>query len=143
MDEPNGSKTKRKAISIQQKVDIIRDIEKGMKQCDVAKKWKRSETTISTIFKNRVETLAEWVSGNAKRKRLKTSNFEQLDSALLKWFTQQRLKGVSITAAILQEKSLEFAKSLNIEGFKGSVGFINRLKKRHGVVCKVINGEKL
>jgi hypothetical protein len=102
-----------------------------------------ASSTLSTIQKNKekiITTREENVQ--QKKKRLRTSNKEDLDSALLKWFQQQRNANIPISGPILQEKATQFGRSLGYgEDFICSMGFINRWKVRHNIVQGKISGE--
>ena len=56
--------------------------------------------------------------------------YEELNKAVHKWFLILRSENVPISGPMLKEKALEFAGGLNIEGFPGSEGWLEKWKKR-------------
>lgn len=69
---------------------------------------------------------------------------KELDSALYKWFVQQRDIGNPVTGAVLQEKALNLNRQLGgPETFKDSPGWLDKFIKRHGLHSMSIQGEKL
>ncbi|XP_054709228.1 jerky protein homolog-like [Uloborus diversus] len=89
-----------------------------------------SVTNISTFMK--------------KRKTMKTSTYEELDAALLKWVNQLRSKGTPISGPIIAAKAKQFFEKLQIEGtFDASSGWLSRFKNRHGIREIGVYGEKL
>ena len=53
-----------------------------------------------------------------------------------------RERNVPIGGYIIREKTLDFAKELNITDFKASDGWLDRWKNRHNVVFRAISGEE-
>ncbi|GFR68813.1 tigger transposable element-derived protein 6 [Elysia marginata] len=75
------------------------------------------------------------------RKRLKTTEYENLDHYLLVWFNQARACNTPISGPVLFEKGAELAQELGLTDFKMDRGWIDRFKDRHGIGMKVISGE--
>ena len=48
--------------------------------------------------------------GNAKTKRMKSDTYEQVNNAVLKWFTRIRAENVPVSGILIKEKALYFAK---------------------------------
>ena len=71
-----------------EKANALKDIERGISNKDVAKKYEVVEdSTLSTRFKNKDALIAVYESGsNPKRKRIRTAEHENVEKAVLKWF---------------------------------------------------------
>ncbi|GBL96372.1 hypothetical protein AVEN_43695-1 [Araneus ventricosus] len=52
-----------------------------------------------------------------------------------------RDKNVPISRPFIIEKALQFAKTLVYDEFRGSNGWLEKFKRRHGIMAKVISGE--
>ncbi|GBN75093.1 hypothetical protein AVEN_240983-1 [Araneus ventricosus] len=52
-----------------------------------------------------------------------------------------RYKNFPISGPFLIEKALEFAKALGYDEFRGSNGWLEKFKRKHGIMAKVISGE--
>ncbi|GBM36817.1 Tigger transposable element-derived protein 6, partial [Araneus ventricosus] len=63
------------------------------------------------------------------------------DEAVLKWIHTIRDKSVPISGPFIIEKALQFAKALGYDEFRGSNGWIEKFKKRNGIMAKVISDE--
>ncbi|GBM22835.1 hypothetical protein AVEN_86219-1 [Araneus ventricosus] len=50
-------------------------------------------------------------------------------------------KNVPIPGPFIIEKALQFAKTLGYDEFRGSNGRFDKLKRKHGIMAKVISGE--
>ncbi|KAJ8958135.1 hypothetical protein NQ318_006072 [Aromia moschata] len=60
------------------------------------------------------------------------------------WFCQKKSLGEPMTGPVLQAKAKQFHASLNVDSnFSASNGWLARFKKRHGIRCLNIKGEKL
>uniref|UniRef100_A0A3B3SSQ9 HTH CENPB-type domain-containing protein n=1 Tax=Paramormyrops kingsleyae TaxID=1676925 RepID=A0A3B3SSQ9_9TELE len=140
--------TKRKQISLTDKVEIIKNYRKGVSQTKLSEDNmflcnRLARSTISTIIHNANKIIAEYEGNRLKedRKRLRTAAHPELEKALFKWFEQVRGKHVSITGPLLTEKAAEFANELNIENFNASGGWLDRFKARHNIIFKAVSGE--
>ncbi|KAJ8961835.1 hypothetical protein NQ318_021450 [Aromia moschata] len=74
---------------------------------------------------------------NAANRRLSLLNFVSLSLEI-------RALGEPVTGPVLQAKAKQFHASLNVDSnFSASNGWLARFKKRHGIRCLNIEGEKL
>lgn len=133
----------RKQISLQDKFNIIQEIDKGMKQTEAAKKYGMSQSTIATFLKKRKEIEEAVTSNNTdpQRKRIKTAPNEEIDAAVLKWFREKRALNIPINGPILCQQARKFAGMLNNNDFKASNGWLIRFRDRHGITFQGIQGE--
>ncbi|GBN05843.1 Tigger transposable element-derived protein 6 [Araneus ventricosus] len=61
-----------------------------------------------------------------------------MDKAVLKWINTIRDKNFPISGPFITEKALQFAKALGYDEFRGSNGWLEKFKRRHGIMAKVI-----
>ena len=66
-----------------------------------------------------------------------------MDHALYNWFVSALATNIPISGEVLRIKAEKFALELSIDDFKATDGFIDRWKKRYGIVYKKTHGEKL
>jgi hypothetical protein len=67
-------------------------------------------------------------------KRLKCSQHQDVDQALLEWFKIQRSKNIPISGPIFKIKATEFGKRFNKIDFQCSSSWITRFRQRHNIV---------
>lgn len=137
------SKKRRLVFTLDDKVNIVRELENGKTQSDVCKERKLTKSTVSTIWKNREQLIAAYEKQNGKIKKIRKSACDDVDQALYKWFVQQRENNVPISGPILQIKAEEFGKMLK-DGenqFTCSASWISRFKKRHNICSGKVVGE--
>lgn len=133
---------KRKAMSIEEKAHIIWRLESGEKNSDLCKELSVSHSTISTIWKNKEKIKEVFEKDNSfSFKKIRSTEYKALDSALLKWFKLQRNSNVSISGPILLTKAEEFATRLGIVDFKPNPSWIQRFRNRHNIVFGKVSGE--
>lgn len=134
---------KRKALSIEEKLEIVESLEKGEKQCDLCKRLGLVKSTVGSIWaardKIKQQVLTGQISVNAKKQRKSTK--EDIDASLLKWFQQQRNANRPISGPILQAKAEQLGKLLGHQEFICSSGWIDRFKSRHNIVSGKVSGE--
>jgi hypothetical protein len=138
-----GPTAKRKQFSLEEKKIIISEVDKGLKKGEVAKKYGISPSTLSTILKDRESILKQLQTSVfvPSRKRMRMAQYEDVDTAVYKWFQDVRSRNVPLSGPLIRGKALEFAKMLEVENFQASVGWLNRFRERYGVVTKCISGE--
>lgn len=141
MEKP---KRKLNALSLSEKVKIIREVELGIKKKKViAEEYGIPPSTLSTILKDKdkfVKAVNESVCP-PQRKRLKTSSFPQLEESMVQWLRNVRDKNIPVSGDIIREKAEKFAKDLGIDSFQASSGWLEKFKIRNGIVQRVLSGE--
>ena len=60
--------------------------------------------------KNKEKKFDAYNKGNAKTKRMNSDTYEQVNNAVLKWFTRIRAENVPVSGILIKEKALYFAK---------------------------------
>ncbi|GBL86060.1 Tigger transposable element-derived protein 6 [Araneus ventricosus] len=64
-----------------------------------------------------------------------------MDEAVLKRINTMRDKNFPISGPFITEKALQFAQALGYDEFRGSNGWLEKFKRRHGIMAKVMSGE--
>ena len=82
-----------------------------------------------------------YLKSGPKWKNAKIGSFDDVESAILKWFSNVREQNVPVSGPILLAKAEEFAKKLEVENFKASTGWLERFKERNGITFKKVFGE--
>ncbi|KRX15992.1 Jerky -like protein-like [Trichinella nelsoni] len=132
---------KRKVLSLEQKLEVCRLVERGESLRKIAESFGVGLFTVSDIYRSRRQ-LTDFVShmdtssSCSSRKLMKKASNSALDSAIYMWFLQKRALDEPISGSILQEK-------LGIDNFVASSGWLRNLKSRHGIRELKIHGEKL
>ncbi|KAH8009007.1 hypothetical protein HPB51_008937 [Rhipicephalus microplus] len=95
---------KRRALSLEIKECVIRDIESGLKKASVAAKYDVSDMTVSTIYKNKdkLRQQLQQDSSSLSRKRMRTSKYEDVDAVLFRWFHEVRAQNIPVSGPMLQ-----------------------------------------
>ncbi|XP_037527773.1 tigger transposable element-derived protein 6-like [Rhipicephalus sanguineus] len=134
---------KRKAVSLDTKLQILQDSRRGFKVSALVKKYKLAQSTVSTILKTGSTAIAKaGTSGHAdQRKRVREPLYADVEEALYNWFLTTRARNVPISGPILAAKAKNFAFLLGRPDFEPGGGWIQRFKDRHGIVYKNVVGE--
>lgn len=144
-----NQKRKRNVLSIEQKIEILKQFERNKSVAELAKIYNIGKQTVRDIVKKKAELqsfVAKADSAKAifDRKTLKGSTFRELDDVMTKWFLQKRSEGVPISGPMCARQAQKFHEQLKIEGnFSASSGWLYRFKKRHGIRELAVQGEKL
>ena len=73
---------------------------------------------------------------------MKRAENEDLDKAVYTWFHNTRAKNGPVSGVVLKEKALQFAKSLHLDDFRASDGWLDRWKSRHNVTFREVSREE-
>ncbi|KAK8758167.1 hypothetical protein V5799_004198 [Amblyomma americanum] len=133
----------RKCLTLEQKVLLIKEVEKGgRKKTDIAKEFGIPPSTLSTVLKNKEAVLDGFEkSFSAKTKRNRDYRYPEVEGALLEWLKNARNANLPIHGPALTAKAEALALQMGHNDFKCSNGWLERFKKRHGVTSKSIVGE--
>jgi len=133
---------KRKPLSLSEKLHIIQKVDgfPSVPRTKICKELGIPVSTVNTIMLNRNKILKQLLTQQPGRKRMKTGKYEKVEAVLTEWFRQKRALNLTINGRILKSKAEEIAMKLNIE-FRPSKGWIDRFKKRSGIVYRKFSGE--
>jgi len=134
------SNKRRRCFAIAEKVKIIERLESGVSNKNLGQELGISQSTLSTIWKSKDQIKSVFQKDVTSNKRIKSSQHQDVEQALLEWFKIQRSKNIPINGPILQEKATEFGKRFNKTDFQCS-SWITRFRHRNNIVFGKINGE--
>ncbi|CAK8691374.1 unnamed protein product [Clavelina lepadiformis] len=151
MSKPNETR-KRVNLSVMQKLELIKKLEKGASVASVCDQYGVEKQTVSDIKKSKDKLLkyatsycvdaASSKGGKvSNRKHMKMGKEQSLDAAVMKWYVQQRSSGVNVRGTELIAAAAKLATSLGLTDFKGSDGWLWRFRNRHGLFNEVLHGE--
>ena len=106
--------------TVSQKYNALKDLEKGLSNKEVAAKYGVPKNTLSTWVKNKQKIFSTFEQSKvtAKRKKLRTGAYDDVDQAVFKWFNSKRSQQIPIDGPMLKEKAIDFAKARNQPDFK-------------------------
>ena len=136
--------TKRKQHTIQTKYDAILEVEKGIKsKSQIAGEIGIPPNTLSTWLKKKedIKKVFESQTYSHSNKRMRTSTYADVDSALDKFMRDARATKTSISGPILKAEAQILANKLGHTDFKASQGWLSRFKNRKGIHFREISGE--
>ncbi|GBM70630.1 Jerky [Araneus ventricosus] len=145
-----GEKRKHVTLTLNQKLEIIKRIEKGENRNILMNEFNIGSSTIYDIKKQKDE-LMKFASQSvtteklASRQTLKKPKLEQLDSVLFKWFSAVCSEGKPVTGPMIVEKAKKFGQDLGVAESECnySDGWLRNFKFRHGIRRLDVTGETL
>ena len=123
-----------KGQNLELKYKAFLELEKGKTNEEVAQLFGVPAHTLSVWKKNKNKIFQAFQQRSATTKRVKVDTYDQVNKAGLKWFTRLRSENVPVNGVLLEEKALYFAKELTFENFKASDGWLDKWKKRLGLI---------
>jgi len=134
--------SKRKALSLSERMDVIKRLEEDESQASVAKNYGVHPSAISRILKQKDQIIDAWQNDNLERKRNRTGKVEDVEEALLRWFSQARSRQLPVSGPLLMEKVNMLAEGLGLTEFRATVGWLECWKERNNIKFKKQHGEK-
>ena len=99
-----------------EKCQTLKDLEKRESNKDVAAKYNVLKNTLSVWVKKKEKFSHALKKGaNVKGQKLKSGNHELVDQAIFNRFLNKRYQNVPLSASMIQEEAVIFAKELNTE----------------------------
>lgn len=132
------TKRKRVVVTMQQKLEALKRINRGEPLWKVAEYYNVGYVTVSDWKRKRLE-IENWcktrISASGDRRTMKKSDYEKVSEELFQWYTQQRESNIRVTGPILQNKALKLNQQFgdSKKNFSASTGWLDRWKKRYGV----------
>ena len=127
--------------TLHEKCQALKDLDKGESNKDVAAKYNVPKNTLSTWVKNKEKLDALKKETNVKRQKLKSDNHELVDQAIFNWFLNMQSQNVPLSASMIQEKVVIFAKELNTDNFQASNRWLWHWKERNNMSFKTVSGQ--
>ncbi|KAH7969023.1 hypothetical protein HPB52_013695 [Rhipicephalus sanguineus] len=132
-----------KPLTLGEKLRIIEEAEKrnGATKASIARDLNIPESSLKTILAKKDSILLNAAKFGLNRKAAKDGKYAAMEKALVEWLRQARSSGIAVDGAILKEKAETVALRCGIDDFKASNGWLDRFKKRSGVVYSRCCGE--
>ncbi|XP_067650869.1 tigger transposable element-derived protein 4-like [Haliotis asinina] len=92
-------------------------------------------------FKEAIISKLQSAEYGSSRKRIRVSNFEDVEKALFEWFKSVRSENIPLSCPILLAKADEFSVKLGHTDFKANQSWLERFKKRRGICSAMTHGE--
>lgn len=137
---------KRKALSLEEKMNILREVDKNssMSKVDIARKLEINVSTLKTLIYKREEIEKNASASNstvAKRQRVRPGKFPEIDELVLEFFKQCRAANIPVSGPMLINKALEIGRKMEVKDCLFSAGWLHKFKIRNGITCHMLSGE--
>lgn len=141
-------KRKHQSISIQEKVEILEKLDNGVSVSKLCDTYGIGSSTVYDIKKHKDKILKFYADSDSKmqmsiRKTMKDGKSTEHDRVMMEWFRQCRSDGVHLTGSMIMDQAKFFHKELELEHkCDYSEGWLQRFKKRHGIILHRAGGRK-
>ena len=115
--------------TLAEKCQALRDLENGISNKNVAEKYWVLKNTFSTRLKNKEKLFTALEKSSNKRKKVRESNYPDIDSVVFECFLSQRGKSIPIDGTFIKEKGMKYAKELGAIDFKASDEWLRPCKR--------------
>lgn len=129
-------KRKRKALTLKERVTVIKRSDQGETAIEIANSLGVGKTQIQTIIKEKEVILRRWYggeSGDRKLSKIRRTASTVIDEQIWDWFCEMRQKNIPVTGKLIQEKALCLAVTRGFNDFRASKGWLENWMKRHNV----------
>ena len=134
-------KKKRTRLSVAEKLQLLKKYEAGVSVKSLCEEYGVKKQTVSDIKKDK-ERLKQWsaTSNNLGRTSMKGSKQADLDTAVYKWYVQQRAVDVMVRGVDIMAAAEKLAQHMGI-ACQASAGWLWRFRNRHGIRNITPHGE--
>ena len=139
---------KRKCISIQEKVQMLKQLDSGYSVNKICDLYGIGSSTVYDIKKQKDKLMKFFTDSDSKkqmmiRKNMNVGKSTEHDLVMMEWFRQRRADGVDLSGLMIMEQAKLFHDSLKLEHeCEYGEGWLQRFKKRHGISVHKVCGEK-
>jgi hypothetical protein len=135
---------KRKVLSLEQRMEVIRKLESGKSCRAVAAEMGCGKTQIQAIAKDREQIKKQFLDGsNLQQKYIKRrkTGYEDLNQFVWEWYSAARSKNIPLTGKMLQEKAIMLSLEMGLDDFTASNGWLHAFQVRHNIRSVALSGE--
>lgn len=142
-DDWNPASKRRKALSMELKLDVLKRIDTGEKQADVARSHQLSRSTVSTILKDKDRIMDHIKSCKNMQAPIickRSKIIEEIEDMLRPWIVDLTRRDIPVNRGMIQERALIFYENLTAQTsyqnepgenvFKASNGWFDNFRKR-------------
>ena len=125
------------------RIKVLEASDRGLSARRISEDFGVGKTQIQDIVKNKEAIRQDYSKGAPldKRRNLRKTGNEEINSLIYEWFRAARSKNVPVSGPLIQEKAKLFAEELGIETFKASNGWLESFRKCHGIKFSILSGE--
>ena len=123
-------------LSIEQKLEILEELDHGTPVSGVARDYNIHPTTVRRIRRNAstINQAADRGLRMLKQRKLRKATHEKLEERLYMWFVERKEVGDPITDWLLRQKALELITEFGSPStFKASLGWVAKFKIRYDI----------
>lgn len=129
-------------LNFEKKRQLIAEYSSGQSsQKDLADKYKVSLSTVNKTIKEKEKYLHQTADRNKKSKRVKKSKYEKINELSVKFIQTSNAIQMPISGTSIKAFASEVATRLNLDDFKASNGWQQKLNKRYDISYKAYRGE--
>jgi len=140
------SKRSNKSLTLAQRVDVLERLGNEESQASIASAFGVNQSQISRIRKDKDKIIDDWQRNiNPDRKRRRLGKCEDVEEALLRWFSGDRQElshQLPVSSKMLMQKADQLADGLGVADFKATNGWLERWKKRNSIQFRKQQVEK-
>lgn len=138
-----GGECKRKAITLEEKLDVIQRFERNERTCNIVRATGIKESTLRTIRDNAEKIKASYIAGTSlsacKSVRSRPRELEEMERLLCLWLEDQSEKLSGTSFLTIKEKALSIYEDLKkkaenptiVPAFSASSGWFVGFKNRY------------
>ncbi|GBM25438.1 Tigger transposable element-derived protein 4 [Araneus ventricosus] len=134
--------SKRVFLNLEQRMELLRQYEKGKSARKLAELFYCGRTQINKIIKEKDLIWKEYEDFKFHGiKRMRHEKYVNINEAVLEWFKTVRAKKILVSGPMIQHKAKELADALGIENFSTSNGCLDRFRIRNNITFRSLCGE--
>ena len=124
-------------FTIAQKVELLDLVKKGVPRPEICRTYNIPSSSLCNFLREEPKIREVYEkNGNPNRLCLRKTPYHQLETELAKWISAVQERNIPISGPIVQDKALEMAELMAVEGFTASNGWLERFKKRENIDFK-------
>ncbi|XP_066968523.1 protein abrupt-like isoform X3 [Macrobrachium rosenbergii] len=127
-----------KTLSIAEKLMVIERAEAGESPHDLQREYGIKKSTYYGFLKDREKirafAMGQVGGGFSQRKYVSKGKYLDLEKVVLSWYRQQRAMGMNVEGVELQRLAEAVARTLGLQAFSASTGWLFRFRTRHGIL---------
>ncbi|XP_019744066.1 uncharacterized protein LOC109526924 isoform X2 [Hippocampus comes] len=139
-----ASKRRRTVLTVEERVKCIRLSEAGFKVRKIQEILRVGKTQIYETLRNKETILARYDSGRLPGQRkllvVRQTKYSGINERVLDWFNSCRAQSLPLTGPRIREKASSIARSLGIEDFEASQGWLQKFIARNQLSNAVLVG---